>query len=199
MLAGAESRSRWRAAHESWQDVLRSTNRLCMPILDVVPWRPVPEPEGMPPDWRKKVRILVDESLGPEVAAFVSEKGWNAVFAGDVGLAGKSDTAVAAYAWRKRRMIWTHDRDYLDERILPEHRNPGVVVLPGGDENQEAMRIGIGTALSVFGQGPALWSKSKTVISPTGEMTVRSRDPDTGKITSNRYRMTKHAAQIWER
>jgi hypothetical protein len=29
-------------------------------------------------------------------------------------------------------MIWTHDRDFLDDARFPEHRNPGVVLLPEG-------------------------------------------------------------------
>lgn len=35
-------------------------------------------------------------------------------------------------------------------------------------------------------------------ISPTGEMTIRSRDLSTGAMTSTRYRMTKgEFAEIW--
>lgn len=51
-------------------------------------------------------------------------------------------------------MIWTHDRDFLDDARFPGHRNPGVLVFPGGDGNQEAMAVGIATALRVFGHWP---------------------------------------------
>ena len=35
--------------------------------------------------------MLVDESLGAEVATYLREKGFNVVFVGDVGLIGRSD------------------------------------------------------------------------------------------------------------
>lgn len=95
-------------------------------------------------------------------------------------------------------MLLTHDRDFLDDTRFPEHRNPGVVVLPGGDGDQRAMGIGIGTALSVFGAAPEIWEKTKSAVSPTGEMTIRKRNLDTGKMEHSRYRMTgKGYAEAW--
>jgi predicted nuclease of predicted toxin-antitoxin system len=52
------------------------------------------------------------------------------VFAKPVGLGGRSDEEIFAYAWREKRIIWTHDRDFLDDKRFPVHRNPGVLVLP---------------------------------------------------------------------
>ena|ERR1035441_2670211 len=96
-------------------------------------------------------------------------------------------------------MLWTHDRDFLDDASFPEHRNPGVVVLPGGSGDQQAMGVGIGAALGVFGAGPSIWERTKSVVSPTGEMTIRRRHFDTGKIETSRYRMTRkgYAEEAW--
>ena len=142
-------------------------------------------------DLQAKVRMLVDESLGPEVAKYLRENGFNAVYAGDVGLAGKSNQDVAAYAWCDGRLLWTHDRDFLDDQFLPEHRNPRVVVLSGGDGDQHAMTVGIAVGLRVFGYGPVIWQKTKSIINAGGEMTIRRRHIDTGKMTNTRYRMTR--------
>jgi predicted nuclease of predicted toxin-antitoxin system len=164
-------------------------------------WQPLPPPEGDPEtraDLKRRVRILVDESLGHGVADQLKYEGFNAIFAADVGLQGKDDKAVASYAWRESRMIWTHDADFLDDRLLPEHRNPGVVVLPGGGGDQRAMIVGLAVAISVFGHGPNTWRQSKATISSTGEVTIRSRNRSTGAVTSTRYRMTKQQfADIW--
>lgn len=122
-----------------------------------MPWRPLRNPtEAVGDDLKKKTRILVDESLGRAVADYLQEKGYNAVFANDVGLSGRSDEDIFGYAWREKRMLWTHDRDFLDDARFPEHRNPGVVILPGGDGDNRAMEVGVGTALTVFVSGPAL-------------------------------------------
>jgi hypothetical protein len=96
-------------------------------------------------------------------------------------------------------MVWTHDRDFLDDRRFPEHRNPGVVVLPGGDGDNTAMGVGLGTALAVFGHWPATWSKTKAIVSATGEITIRRRYNDTGKMGVSRYRMTGRGhAEEWQ-
>ncbi len=167
-----------------------------------MPSRPLQNPDASDEarvDFKKRTRILVDESLGREASEWLRGQGYNVEFAGDVGLTGKSDEDVFAYASRERRIIWTHDKDFMDDHRFPEHRNPGVVVLPGGDGNQQAMAIGMIIAIRVFGQGPATWLKSKSVISPTGEMSIRRRHFDTGKITTTRYRMTpRRYAEEWE-
>ena len=158
-----------------------------------MPWQKLPEPtEPLP---ARKTRILVDESLGRGVADLLKDRGYNAVFAEDVGLKGKDDSAVAAYAWREKRSIWTHDADFLKDSVVPQHSNPGVVVLPGAGDDQNAMVPGLVVATTVFGQGD--WAGSKCTINAAGEMTIRSRDARTGVVRSRRYRMTKNDAEIW--
>jgi predicted nuclease of predicted toxin-antitoxin system len=165
-----------------------------------MPWLPLDGPKtpdaAQPLD--KKNRFFVDESLGGEAANWLRVRGYNAVFAGDVGLLGHSDEDVFSYAWRDGRMLLTHDRDFLDDKRFPEHRNPGVVVLPGADGNNEAMTVGMLTAVSVFGRWPETWQKTKSTISPTGEMVIRRRAFDTGKVLSTRYRLNRGRAEIWE-
>jgi predicted nuclease of predicted toxin-antitoxin system len=72
-----------------------------------MPWRPLltltAEARG---DLKRKVRILVDESLGRGVADQLRYEGYNAVFAADVGLVGKDDKAVAPYGWRENRNLF---------------------------------------------------------------------------------------------
>jgi predicted nuclease of predicted toxin-antitoxin system len=126
-----------------------------------MPWVPLENPDRseIGPEFKKKSRFLIDESLGVEVANYLREKGYNVQFAGDVGLTGRSDEDVFSYAWRENRMPWTHDHDFLDNTRFPEHRNPGVVVLPGGSGDQHAMVAGIGAALSMFGAAPSTGKK----------------------------------------
>ncbi len=164
-----------------------------------MPWIPLENPDYISGEFKKRTRFLIDESLGAEVAIFLRDKGFSAVFVADVRLNGRSDEDVFSFAWREKRMLLTHDRDFLDDRRFPENRNPGVVVLPGGDGDQNAMGVGIGTVLAVFGAGPSIWEKTKTAISPSGEMTIRRRNFETGKIETTRYRMTgKGNAEIWK-
>lgn len=83
--------------------------------------------------FRKKARFLVDETLGESFADVLREYKWNAKSVQEVGLAGRDDQAVFAYAWQERRFLVTQDHDFLDGRRFPFHRCQGVFVLPGGN------------------------------------------------------------------
>ena len=64
-------------------------------------WKPLPDASR---DWdprRKKVRFLVDESLGVGVANVLRRAGWNAVFVDEVGLHGHPEEDVFALASRE--------------------------------------------------------------------------------------------------
>ena len=154
-------------------------------------WKRLPDVDSSkhPRDWKRKTRFLVDEGLGEEVAKFLRQRGYNAVFAGDAGLLGHSDEDLCAYAWRERRVLLTHDHDFLDDKKFPEHRNPGLIVLAGGDGNEHAMGTSIAVAINVFGTAPGVWEKSKITISGDGYMTIRNREFSTGKLRTTRYRL----------
>jgi predicted nuclease of predicted toxin-antitoxin system len=156
-------------------------------------WSRLPDVDSrqLPNDFKRKTRFLIDEGLGEEVAKYLRQRGYNAVFAGDVGLLGHCDEDVFAYAWRTHRVLLTHDHDFLDDTKFPEHRNPGVIVMAGGDGNQQAMGTAIAIAINVFGTAPGVWEKSKITISADGYMTIRNRDLGTGKLETTRYRRSR--------
>ena len=84
-------------------------------------------------EFKKKARFLVDENMGNDVAVLLRDFKYNATFVGDVELIGCSDETVFAYAWKHKRILLTHDADFLDDKKFPFHRNPGVIVLPGAE------------------------------------------------------------------
>ena len=65
------------------------------------------EVEEFVAQFQERARFLIDESLGVEAARVISDHGLDAIFVGDVGLAGRSDEDVAAYAKQKGRIILT--------------------------------------------------------------------------------------------
>jgi predicted nuclease of predicted toxin-antitoxin system len=119
-------------------------------------WKPLPkvtdsELRGFQRNFAKKARFIVDEGLGPYVALLVQEAGWNVKFAGDVGLAGHSDEDIFAYGWRENRIILTHDSHFLDDKRFPPHRNPGIIVLPGGSGNEQVVISALSLAVFYVG------------------------------------------------
>jgi predicted nuclease of predicted toxin-antitoxin system len=111
-----------------------------------MPWQELPDPtaEEIATFRRaKRSRFLIDESLGSGTIEFFQYYRLNAVDVWQVGLNGHDDNAVFAFAWRHRRILLTHDEDFWDDRHFPEHRNPGLVILPGANGNQTDMILGL--------------------------------------------------------
>jgi predicted nuclease of predicted toxin-antitoxin system len=107
-----------------------------------MPWKKLELPTAderreMDEEYRGKARSLVDESIGANVAEYLSEKGYNTRYAGDEGLEGHSDEDVFAFAWKSERIIVTHDADFLDDRRFPPHRNPGIVLIRPGSSGRD--------------------------------------------------------------
>jgi predicted nuclease of predicted toxin-antitoxin system len=148
---------------------------------------------------KRRVRFLVDESLGVEAARVLREHGWNAKFVSDLQLIGKDDRTVFAMAWRERRVILTHDRDFLDNRKFPPHRNPGVVVFVVGASGEDDERLIRAFALmqiylKTFGANYMLGTK--IVFSDDEHVTIERRQ--NGGLRTMRYWMPKRGqAMEW--
>jgi predicted nuclease of predicted toxin-antitoxin system len=165
-----------------------------------MPWKAIPD---APRDWRshvagKRARFLVDESLGVEAARALRGRRWNAAYVGDLGLLGHSDEDVFAAAAREDRILLTHDRDFLNDRVFPPNRNPGLVVLPGGDGQQRPLVRALGDVLSVVGPFREVWRGSKIVIDEGGALSVSHRTWE-GRMTRTRYRFARNGqAEEWQ-
>jgi hypothetical protein len=64
------------------------------------------------------------------------------------------------------------DQDFLREQTVPEHRNPGVVVLDVSDGRTDAAYRAawfLGIIVGPFGRH---WQRTKLVISASGEITA---------------------------
>jgi len=168
-----------------------------------MPWRPLPplskaDLASARLDL-KKARFLVDESVDMEVVTWLREHGWNAIHVTEVGLAGRDDEEVLAFAHREDRILLTHDADFLDDRRFPPHRNPGVVVLPCAEGKPASFGTALGRMASIVGKSRGLWRQSKIRIAEDGSWLVMTFEGDIGRIVTNRYRF-KHRGRMetWE-
>jgi predicted nuclease of predicted toxin-antitoxin system len=169
-----------------------------------MPWKTIDLPSQKEIDayvnqFKKKSRFLVDESLGPEAAVVIREQGWNAKYVDEVGLKGHVDEDVFAFAWKDDRILLTHDRDFLDDRAFPPHRNPGLVVLPGGDGDERALIKGLLFVLSVVAPFREGYRRTKIVINADDTWTIVMRDSETGAMQRTRMRTQKNGPiEEWE-
>jgi predicted nuclease of predicted toxin-antitoxin system len=146
-------------------------------------------------EYQGKVRFLVDESAGPEVAELLKQLGHNAKFAAEVGLIGHSDEDVFAVAWRDKRVIVTHDSDFLDDRRFPPHRNPGVIVVrPGSDgHNSRGLFRCLFIAIQIAGRLAGWFRAKKLDFASEDEFSIKSPG------VRQRYRWLAYGnPMIWE-
>lgn len=66
----------------------------------------------------KKTRFLVDENVHAEVVRFLRAHGWNVKSVDDGALRGHCDEDVLAFAHREDRILLTHDRGFLNDRVV---------------------------------------------------------------------------------
>jgi len=148
-------------------------------------------------DFKAKTRFYLDEPIGPSVAEMLEAQGYKVATARAYSMTGRSDEDHAALCWREGMVLVTTDRDFLDPRKLPDHRNPGVVVLDAGDAEDATYRAAyfIGILVGPFGGG---WRRMRVLINSSGEVTIWNRTPSTGAVGRTRYRFTRNGpSQIW--
>jgi predicted nuclease of predicted toxin-antitoxin system len=147
---------------------------------------------------RGRGKFLIDESLGDGVSRVMRDFGYNVKFVPEIGLSGRSDEDIFAFAWSERRILLTHDRDFLDDRSFPFNRNPGVVVLPGGHGHEHGLVNALREVLALLGSFRNLFPNAKIEISNDNIWNVRQFDKDQGKIRQTRLRFDRDKVWQWE-
>ncbi|MCH8063378.1 MAG: DUF5615 family PIN-like protein [Chloroflexi bacterium] len=116
---------------------------------------------------QKKATFLLDEGVDPEYAELIHQRGHKAEHAADVGLSGHPDENILAYAQREDRILLTHDSDFLDNRLYPPSRNPGIIILPQA-AGVSALVTAVEDLLDVVAISRDLWRSTKITTRATG-------------------------------
>lgn len=147
--------------------------------------------------FKEKAVFYLDEPVGPVVAEILGLMGYKVRTAADCGMVGRDDADQAALCWRDGMILVTHDRDLLDDRTVPEHRHPGIVVLDTNNSTTAAYRAAwfMGSIVGPFG---GMWRAMKLLINANGEITHWYRNTSTGAAARDRYRWLPHRdIEIW--
>jgi predicted nuclease of predicted toxin-antitoxin system len=123
--------------------------------------------------FESKARFLIDESVGMEASRLIRDRGWNVCYVDDVGLMGRSDEEVLAFAWKEQRILLTYNFDFLDDSRFPFHRNPGLVVLPRATDSRLGLVDAINGVLALIGPYFKAYRGYKIRITEDGVWTIR--------------------------
>ncbi len=112
------------------------------------------------------------------------------------GLEGRSDEDVLAAAWKDKRVLVTHDADFLDDLRFPPHRNPGIIVIrPGASgRDNDGLLLCLRKALLIAGTNAPWFIGKKLDFKSEDALTITSL-----RGGRNRYLWTKHGMpMVWE-
>jgi predicted nuclease of predicted toxin-antitoxin system len=90
------------------------------------------------------MKFLVDMPLSPAVAAWLAERGYDALHASEAGLSDASDADVLSRAREEARVVVTADLDYPRLLAMTGSKGPGLILFRGGDysERESLERLG---------------------------------------------------------
>lgn len=143
----------------------------------------------------KRARFLADEDLDSEIAEYLRERRYNVRVATE--LRGHQDEDQLAAAFRENRILLTNDRGFLDPQRHPPHRNPGVIVLPGGSGNTRQMARGVSVLVDYLADLQPVIEGAYIEITASGQVYVTSRNVETGAMETTRYRFDRPDLEIW--
>jgi predicted nuclease of predicted toxin-antitoxin system len=147
---------------------------------------------------RETARFLVDENVPPELTRLLTERGYNAKSVSDIGMRGRSDEDVLARALRDNRLLITNDDDFREERRFPEHRNPGIVIIPNGPLTDDGVITALSSMLPLVGKHRGLFAGAVVQVDRDGVLAVTSRDLDSGARVTTRYKYSSAGEFYWD-
>src|SRR5262249_36207454 len=131
-------------------------------------------------DFRRSnaTRFFADENIEPWVVWLMRRNDLDVVTARELGTVGHDDQAVFSAAWRLKRVIVTHDFDFMNDTAFPFNRCPGVLILP--DMGRNMMELGriANTATLLLQRGDRIWNGTKIEVSRDRVLTVRTWEKD---------------------
>ena len=76
----------------------------------------------------KKARFLIDKNVDRTVVDVLRQTHWNVRHADEIGLGSHEDESIYAHARSEKRVLLTHDPDFLDDRRFSPRLSPGVII-----------------------------------------------------------------------
>lgn len=116
------------------------------------------------------MKFFLDENLSPRHSETLRGKGFDAIGALEVGLAGATDERIRDFAVEQDRVLVTLDADFTDIRRFPLKDSPGVIRLKIHPATELEISIQLEQAISLLNE---FTLKNKLAISHKGIVRIR--------------------------
>jgi Domain of unknown function (DUF5615) len=132
-----------------------------------------------------RTRFVADENMEPWALYILRyRKRFDVIDCDGARVRGCDDHAVFSTAWRLRRVLITHDEDFLDDSNFPFFRCSGLVVFPTFPKQSWDYGVILQRTLNLIGRGDRLWSHTKIVANRNFTVTTRVWDKSDGKVST---------------
>lgn len=96
------------------------------------------------------MRFLVDMPLSPALAAWLADRGHDAVHVAELGLGREADVTIMARAKQEARTVVTVDLDYPRLLTLAHATEPSLILFRDGDWSEAAVIGRMGEVLAAL-------------------------------------------------
>ncbi len=83
------------------------------------------------------MKFLIDMPLSPALAVWLTQQGYDAIHALDIGLDRAPDEVILKHAKNEQRVVVTADLDYPRLLALAQAEEPGLILFRGGCFNEQ--------------------------------------------------------------
>ena len=149
-----------------------------------------------------KAKFYADHNLDESVVHVLQRLKYDVETARDVGAEAQPDTFHYKRGFRNRRVLVTHDKDYLDNSQFPLSQTAGVVILDVDTTKTEQLARAPEVVDTILGGLAPVLMGMKVVVHSDYTITFTQRVPD-GKGTGfvedrRRWRFDENGEDIWE-
>jgi len=147
-------------------------------------------------EWResRKTRFLADENIEPWALHVMRYKRFDIIDCDKAKLRGLEDRQVFRKAWQLKRVLVTHDNDFLNDRLFPLRECAGLLVLPTyGAVSMEFGNL-LASAATLISRGDILWLHTKVEATRGWALNVRTWEKSQGHIVKWQFKIPK----LWQ-
>jgi predicted nuclease of predicted toxin-antitoxin system len=144
-------------------------------------------------EWRKskKTRFLADENIEPWALHVMRHRHFDVIDCDRAKFRGLEDRQVFRKAWQLKRVLVTHDADFLNDSQFPLRECAGLLVLP--TYGAVCMEFGnlLASAATLISRGETLWLHTKINATRGWALKVRTWERSQGRIVKWEFKIPK--------
>lgn len=134
----------------------------------------------------RRPRYFIDENLGQGTTELIRSLKYNVTDAWETHLTGKGDEHIWRFCQKDRRILLSHDNDFLNENLFPIRKSFGFVLLPHKTGEETPLIRKIVHLTSFLSIGTGIIYEKKITIRENGHWQIFERE-ETGAIISTIY------------